>query len=185
MANRYSQIAFTSTARRNQQILGSRSFYERFDVGAETNSLLGVKETEFLQSRDSFYLATVNDDGWPYLQHRGGPVGFVGVLGENTIGFSDFRGNRQFLSMSNVEHDDRVSLFFMDYPNRRRLKIFGHMKVLDADSEQASALKDLGDYRAQVDRAFVIRVVAFDWNCPQHITPRYRLDEMELAAAGN
>ncbi|MGR8946459.1 MAG: pyridoxamine 5'-phosphate oxidase family protein [Gammaproteobacteria bacterium] len=181
MANQYAQIAFTNGVRNNQQVLGSRTFYQRFDEGETTNDVLGAKEVEFLEHRDSFYLATVNENGWPYLQHRGGPTGFVRVVDERSIGFSDFRGNRQFLSLSNAQHDDRVSLFFMDYPNRRRLKIFGHMSLALAADADTLSLQDLGTYRAKIDRTFIVKIAAFDWNCPQHITPRYSASEIELA----
>jgi hypothetical protein len=118
-------------------------------------------------------MASVSETGWPYLQHRGGPVGFMKILDEQTIGFADFRGNRQYVSLGNLTKDDRVALFFMDYPNQTRLKLLGRVQVVD--SQDSSLLKDLEieAYRARVERGLTIRVEAFDWNCPQHITPRY------------
>ena len=179
MANRYAEIAFTTGVKRTQRELGSRDFYEKFELGNPTNVFLTTKEKSFLSHRDSFYLATVNELGWPYLQHRGGPPGFVHVIDDNHIGFSDFRGNRQFLSTSNVRHDDRVSLFFMDYAERRRLKMFGHMRQLGEHEHTVIECLSVGDYRAKVERAFIIEIVAFDWNCPQHITPRFSIEEIK------
>lgn len=139
-------------------------------------------EAAFIASRDSFYMATTNSDGWPYLQHRGGPAGFLKVLGRNQLGFADFKGNRQLLSTGNLAGDDRVSLFLMDYPHRERLKILGHARVLDARENAALAdqLTPSPELRSKIERLFVIDVVSFDWNCPQYITPRYT--EAEIAA---
>ena len=178
MANRYAEIAFTAGVKEIQSALGSRDFYSKFEHGDDSNARLTDKEKSFLALRDSFYLATVNELGWPYLQHRGGPAGFVRVLDDTHIGFSDFRGNRQFLSTGNIRHDDRVSLFFMDYAARRRLKIFGYMREISTDEIDIVGRLDVGNYRAKVDRGFVIKVAAFDWNCPQHITQRYTVDEI-------
>ena len=178
MANRYAEIAFTAGVKEMQSALGSRDFYAKFEHGEDSNAVLTDKEKSFLALRDSFYLATVNELGWPYLQHRGGPAGFVRVLDDTHIGFNDFRGNRQFLSTANVLNDDRVSLFFMDYVGRRRLKIFGHMRELSAAEIDVAGQLDIGAYRAKVDRGFAIKIAAFDWNCPQHITQRYTVDEI-------
>lgn len=179
MANEYAQIAFTENVRKKQQELGSRDFYARFDEGEKSNNLLGDREIGFLAERDSFYLATVSETGWPYVQHRGGPKGFIRVLNEGTIAFSDFRGNRQFLSVSNIESNDKVSLFFMDYPNKQRLKILGRMKEVDIGDNSMLGDSGVEGYRAKVDRVLQIAVQAFDWNCPQHITPRYTSEEFE------
>ncbi len=123
MAHRFAEIAFTETVKGIQEAMGSRKSYARMEEGeVSTNHLLGPDEVSFIAARDSFYMATISETGWPYVQHRGGPVGFVRVLDEKTIGFADFRGNRQYVSVGNVMKDNRVSLFFMDYPNRRRLK---------------------------------------------------------------
>ncbi len=139
-------------------------------------------EAAFIASRDSFYMATTNSDGWPYVQHRGGPAGFLKVLGPNQLAFADFKGNRQMLSTGNLAGDDRVSLFLMDYPRRERLKILGHARVLDARENPALAdqLNPTPDQRGKVERLFVLDVVSFDWNCPQYITPRFT--EVEIAA---
>src|SRR5580704_4579240 len=142
-------------------------------------------EADFIASRDSFYMATVSETGWPYLQHRGGPPGFVKVVGSNLIGFADFKGNRQLISTGNLEVTDRVALFLMDYPNRTRLKLLGHARVLDA-RENPELLAELAPepLRNKVERLFLIQVISYDWNCAQYITPRFTAAEVEEYAAG-
>ena len=142
-------------------------------------------EADFIASRDSFYMATVSETGWPYLQHRGGPPGFVKVLGPNLIGFADFKGNRQLISTGNLETTDRAALFMMDYPHRTRLKLLGHARVLDA-RENTELLAELAPepLRNKVERLFLIQVISYDWNCPQYITPRFTAAEVEEYAAG-
>jgi len=146
---------------------------------------LGAEEAEFIARRDSIYMATVTSDGWPYIQHRGGPTGFLKVLDDQTLGFADFKGNRQLVSTGNLAASDRVSLFLMDYPRRERLKILGHARVIDAraDSALADELTPTRELRPKVERLFLIKVVSFDWNCPQHITPRYTAAEVTEAVA--
>jgi uncharacterized protein len=141
---------------------------------------LGPDETAFIASRDSFYLASVNPDGWPYLQHRGGPPGFLHVLDPHTLAFADLRGNRQLLTTGNLASEDRVSLFLMDYPQRQRLKIIGHASThsLADDPAVAARLAPAGIPAAHIERYFRIRVVGFDWNCPKYITPRYTAAEV-------
>lgn len=140
------------------------------------------QEAAFIAARDSFYLASVSQTGWPYIQHRGGPPGFLRVLDQVTLGFADYRGNRQYLSLGNIADDDRVALFLMDYPHRRRLKILAHMTAheLAAEPDLAAQLATPA-YRGAPERAFTLRLAAFDWNCPQHITPRFT--PAEIAAA--
>ena len=142
-------------------------------------------EAAFIAARDSFYMATTNSDGWPYLQHRGGPSGFLKVLGPHHLGFADFKGNRQMLTTGNLDGNDRVALFLMDYPNRERLKILGHAQVLDAreHSDIADQLTPTPELRSKIERLFLIEVVSFDWNCPQYITPRFSEAEVEQAIA--
>ena len=148
---------------------------------AGPNDCLSEREAQFIAERDTFYLATVNEDGWPYVQHRGGPPGFLRTLTPNRLAYADFRGNTQLVSVGNVASNDRASLILMDYPNRRRLKILGHMRVESADtvSEEDLAAVELPEYVAQVERIVYIDVVAFDWNCPQHITQRFTQAEFE------
>jgi len=142
-------------------------------------------EAAFIAHSDSFYMATTNSDGWPYLQHRGGPAGFLKVLGPHQLGFADFKGNRQLLSTGNLDGDDRVALFLMDYANRERLKILGHARVLDAreNANLADQLSPTPDLRSKIERLFLIEVVSFDWNCPQYITPRFTEAEVEKQIA--
>ena len=179
MGNKFQEIAFTAHVKAVQTAMGSRSAYARHEAGPVTNDRLGPSEAEFIATRDSFYLSTISATGWPYVQFRGGPQGFLRVLGDRDLGFADFRGNRQYVTTGNVATDDRVSLFLMDYPNRRRLKIFGRMRVIELrDSPDLAATLVTPNYPAVVERAFLIRVDAFDWNCPQHITPRFTEDEV-------
>lgn len=174
MGNRFAEIAFTPSVRAAQEAMGSRSNYAAIEkVGEASNGRLTPQETAFIKERDSFYISSVSETGWPYVQHRGGPPGFLKVLSTTRIGFADYRGNRQYVSVGNIAKDDRVALILVDYPHRTRLKILGHARevsVLDSDMLTQLATPS---YRARVERGFVIDVAAFDWNCPQHITPRY------------
>jgi len=180
MSAHFAQIAFTPAVKQLQEIDGSRSSYARREAGGDAPDALGVDEAQFIAERDSFHMATVSATGWPYLQHRGGPKGFLKVLDAHTLAFADFQGNRQHVSEGNLAGDDRVALILMDYANRRRLKLLGHARVVDAASEPAlAALLTEAGYRATVERVMVIRVEAFDWNCPQHITPRFSEEELE------
>jgi uncharacterized protein len=147
--------------------------------GGSAPDPLGEAEREFIAARDSFYLATVTENGWPYIQHRGGPPGFLRVLGPDLLAFADVRGNRQMLTTGNLAGSDRVALFLMDYPQRSRLKILGHARVTPAeeDPELAASLA-LPGLRA-VERIVRIAVEGFDWNCPKYITPRYTKNEVE------
>ena len=174
MTAHYMDLLFTPEVKRQQEAAGSRDSYARLAGGDEDPDVLGPKEAMFLATRDSFYVASTSASGWPYVQHRGGPPGFVKLLGETRIGFADYRGNRQYVSLGNVVTDDRVALFFMDYVRRARLKLLGRMRAVSLDDapELAAALVDEA-YGAKVERGFIIDVEAHDWNCPQHITPRY------------
>jgi len=173
MGHRFAEIAFTKSVRDVQQDSGSRSSYTSMEGGDDYNHLISEQEAQFIAARDSFYMASVSETGWPYVQHRGGPVGFMKVLDEKTIGFADFSGNRQYVSTGNFRKDNRVSLFFMDYPNQRRLKLIGRVREIELNDREQLALLEVDDYRARVERGFVVDVEGFDWNCPQHITPRY------------
>ena len=183
MAQNYIRTLFTDTARAMQEQAGSRESYARMEQGGDGSpDLLGKKEAMFLAARDSFYIASVTADGWPYVQHRGGPAGFLKLLDGNRLAFADYRGNKQYISASNLQTEPRVSLFLMDYPNQRRLKILGNAKIVQLDEDPAlvTSLID-ADYKAVPEHIYVIDVVGFDWNCPQHITPRFT--EAEVAAA--
>ncbi len=139
-------------------------------------------EADFIAIRDSFYMASVSASGWPYVQHRGGPPGFLRVLDETTLGFADYRGNRQYISLGNVATDDRVALILVDYPRRARLKVLAHLTVHDlaAEPDLAARLATPG-YRGLPERGFTLGLEAFDWNCPQHLTPRFTAAEVEEA----
>ena len=178
MAHAWHDIAFTDGVKALQEARGSRASYARFETGARRGDRIGPDEAAFIAARDSVYMASVGETGWPYIQHRGGPAGFVRVLGDRTLGFADFAGNRQYVSLGNLRHDDRVSLFFMDYVNRARLKVFGRASVVDPDETATLARLVLPEYRAKVERGLRIEVEALDWNCPQHITPRYTQAEV-------
>lgn len=179
MAHKFAEIAFTPTVRELQNDRGSRKTYARMNEGEDYNHLLSEREASFIAARDSAYMASVGETGWPYVQHRGGPVGFIKVLDERTIGFADYAGNRQYISTGNFMNNDRVSLFFMDYPNRTRLKLLGRVRIAADDDQETLARLEDANYRARIDRAFVITVEAFDWNCPQHITPRFTQAEVD------
>lgn len=180
MSSAYTAIAFTNSVKSFQEQMGSRAAYSAHEQDAVEEPDLGLYEIEFIQARDSFYLGSVGETGWPYVQHRGGPVGFLKVLDSRTIGFADYTGNRQYISTGNVTGDNRVSLFLMDYPNQTRLKLLGRVEVVTEENnpELLRQLQDL-DYRARVERGMVIHIEGFDWNCPKYITPRYTQDEVE------
>jgi hypothetical protein len=180
MSSRFAEIAFTPAVRLLQERDGSRSHYARGETAGGGAEPLGTREAAFIGARDSFYMATVGETGWPYLQHRGGPKGFLKVLDAQTLAFADFRGNRQHISEGNLAGNDRVALILVDYANRERLKLLGRARVVDAADEPALAeqLTEPG-YGAKVERVMVVRIEAYDWNCPQHITPRFSADELE------
>jgi predicted pyridoxine 5'-phosphate oxidase superfamily flavin-nucleotide-binding protein len=184
MTHQFADITFTQSVKAVQDQYGSRAQNERLHQNFGPNDQLTAREIDFITLRDTFYIATVSETGWPYVQHRGGPPGFLKVLGANQLAFADFRGNRQLISVGNVSKNDRCSLILMDYPNRRRLKILGHTRVEDSHSVDASDLAKVvcSEYKARVERVAFIDVVAFDWNCPQHITRRYTASEFEALA---
>lgn len=180
MAHKFADIMFTDAVKSIQIDYGSRKMYTRMEQGtADYNNLIGPNEAAFISARDSLYMATINETGWPYVQHRGGPVGFVKILDEKTIAMPDFRGNRQYVSVGNLTKDDRISLFFMDYPNKTRLKILGRVALVGLDKPDIITKLQMPDYRGHIERGFVIKIEAFDWNCPQHITERYTLPDIE------
>ena len=181
MGYRFLDLAATPGVRAAQEANGSGDYWAAFK-GDRPSEGFTEAERAFIAERDSFYMATVSESGWPYVQHRGGPPGFISVLDDRTLAIADFRGNRQYISVGNLSSNDRAALILMDYPRRRRLKIYAHVETRDlaADPELAARLTTPG-YRAKVERALVLHLAAFDWNCPQHITPRF--SEAELAPA--
>jgi predicted pyridoxine 5'-phosphate oxidase superfamily flavin-nucleotide-binding protein len=175
MPKKYLEIAMTPAVAAAQKQYFGRSLR----VEAESNrDPLGPDELAFISARDSFYMATVSETGWPYIQHRGGPPGFLRILDPLTLAFADYRGNRQLLSTGNLASNERVSLFLMDYPRRERLKILGYARVTEASAELVEQLAE-PDARPSVERVFFIDVVSFDWNCPKFITPRYSAAEVQ------
>ena len=176
-------IASTPGVRAAQEANGSGEFWAGFD-GDRAFDRFTPAEAAFIAERDSLYMATISESGWPYVQHRGGPPGFIRVLDEKTLAIPDFRGNRQYISTGNLATNDRAALILMDYPHRRRLKLYAHVEAKDlaADSELAAKLA-LPDYRAKVERALIMHLTAYDWNFPQHITPRFSEAELEPSLA--
>jgi len=181
MANKFHEIAFTDAVKAVQKRYGTRRHYEKLAGRPDSNDKIGDAETDFIESRDGFYLGTANDDGQPYIQFRGGRPGFLKVLDEHTIGYADFRGNLQYISVGNASENNKVSLFLMDYPRRSRLKILGEIEFYEA-AERPDLIEKLADpsYEAKVERAAIIHVKGLEWNCPQHITPRYTMDEVRV-----
>ena len=183
--SRYLDIATTPSVAAAQDKYGSAEQWARIAArgGADETTRsqrLGPAEAGFIGERDGFYLASVSETGWPYVQYRGGPTGFLTVLEPALLGFGDFRGNRQYITTGNVTANDRVSLFLMDYAHRQRLKIFGRIRIIDAADDPSLAERlTMPDYSARVERLVLIGVEAFDWNCPQHITPRFTLAELQ------
>jgi len=174
MAYEFGERVFTPAVKALQEKYGSRQLYARVERSAAEGDRLGPLEQEFVSGRDSFYVASVGASGWPYVQHRGGPKGFVRVIDEHTLAFADFRGNKQYVTTGNVTTDDRVAMIAVDYPQQVRLKILGRAEVLEGDAAAAWVERVRTDgYKAKIERVFVIHVEAFDWNCRQHITPRF------------
>ena len=180
MAMKYLDLMFTDAVCHAQ-----RQYYGRAGkiTGAPERDPLGDAEAQFIGDRDSFYLGSISESGWPYIPHRGGPTGFLRVINETTLAFVDYEGNRQLLSTGNVSVNDRVALFLMDYKNRERLKILGHARAEDArlHPELVAQVSD-ANMRSSVERLVFIDVVSFDWNCPKYITPRYSAAEVEELA---
>jgi predicted pyridoxine 5'-phosphate oxidase superfamily flavin-nucleotide-binding protein len=180
MPNAFATISFTKSVKAAQARYGSRESNKRFEISDDPRNQLGDFECEFIQARESIYMATISENGWPYVQHRGGPEGFIRVLDNRTIGFSDFKGNRQYLSVGNLSANARISLILMDYPNRRRLKLWGTTRIIhETDEADLMARLEIPNFKARVERGIVIKVEAIEWNCPQHITPRYTETEVD------
>jgi len=182
MGNQYAKTMFSPAAKRLQEQHHARAQYERLAAQGPSQSALGPDEIAFIAARDSFYIASVTEDGWPYMQHRGGPTGFLNVLDGKTLAFADFAGNKQYITTGNLATNDRVALFLMDYPHQARLKIIGHARIVElgVDPVLEARLRD-PNYPAKIERMMVIDVAAYDWNCSQHITPRFT--EQEFAHA--
>ena len=181
MANKFYDITFTPGVKAAQEHYGSRQRYEKIQSGIVQNTFLSNAEFDFIEQRDGFYMATIGEQGQPYIQFRGGRRGFLKVLDAKTLGFADFRGNLQYISVGNLRENRKAALFLMDYPNRSRLKILAEAEVKDIleAPELIEKLVD-NDYAAKIERFVILHVEAFDWNCQQHITPRYTIEEIKL-----
>lgn len=177
MRRKFTEIAFTPEVKAAQSQYGTREIYENFVQQGITEDLLTAQEIEFIQARDSFYLGTVGSNGYPYIQFRGGATGFLKIIDEKTLGFADFKGNLQYISVGNLLESDRVFLFLMDYAHRRRLKIWGRAKVI----HDAALLSELAvsNYPAEIERGIIITIEAMSWNCPQHIPLKYSEAEVK------
>ena len=179
MPNPFAEIAFTDSVRQTQEHYGTRHANERLENLDRLDELTN-NEALFISQRDGFYLATVNENGHPYVQFRGGPRGFLKVLDEKTLGYADFRGNLQYISVGNLSKNNKAALFLMDYPNQTRLKIFAEIAIIDAADDPALIERlTMPGYKAKIERAMILNVTAYDWNCPQHIAPRFTLEEIE------
>ena len=185
MGRRFAEIAFTPAVREQQSLHGSRPQYHRVETSGSPGALLGPAEQDFVRRRDGFYMASVSETGWPYIQYRGGPKGFLHPLDDHTLGFADLRGNLQYISTGNLLRNDRVALFLMDYAYQARLKILGHAEILENSPEARTWIDRLylPEKDARPERAFLIHVEAFDWNCQQHIVPRLTQEEFAEALA--
>ena len=180
MPNPFAEIAFTDSVKKTQELYGVRRANERLE-NLDRLDELTRNEVLFISQRNGFYLATVSENGHPYVQFRGGPRGFLKVLNEKTLGYADFRGNLQYISVGNLSKNNKAALFLMDYPNQSRLKVFAEIEVIDATNDPALIERlTMPDYQAKIERAMILHVEAYDWNCPQHITPRFTLEEIEL-----
>lgn len=183
MSYGFLDIAVTPSVRAAQQANGVGALWDNPGIDRPSDRLTSV-EVAFIAERDSFYMASVSETGWPYVQHRGGPAGFLRAIDDRTLAFADYRGNRQYISLGNLSANDRVALFLMDYPNRRRLKIYGRASYVDltGDPDLAGKVASPGR-RAKPERILQVRLEAFDWNCAQHIAPRFTAEEIAEAFA--
>ena len=184
MSPSFGSLVFTPAVKALQERYGSRRQNARLEGSGSALARLGPEESEFVGERDTFYMATLGSTGWPYVQHRGGPKGFLKVIDERTLAFADFRGNRQYISTGNLATDNRVALILMDYPRQLRLKILGRTEIFEGEkaSGWVETVRD-PDYKAVIERVYVIRFEAFDWNCQQYIVPRYTQEEIREAVA--
>ena len=179
MSQNFTKFAFTKSVKEAQEHHGSRKSYARIEESGD-RYVLTETEISFIETRDSFYMATVGENGWPYVQFRGGPKGFVKIFDNTTLGIADFRGNRQYISVGNINSSKKASLFLMDYPSKRRLKIWAEAEVLDTNQYPDLLVKlSLPDYEEIIERLIVFKVQAYDWNCQQHITPRFTEEEIK------
>ena len=180
MAKNFMEFAFNDSVKEVQEKYGTRAPYQKMESKGEFRNKLTWQEKGYIKNRDSFYMSSVGENGWPYLQFRGDPKGFLKVIDENTLAFADFRGNGQYISAGNFNSNKKTVLFLMDYTQQQRLKIWAEVEVFHAaDHPKLLEKVEMPDYEATIERIFIFKVQAFDWNCPQHITPRYTKEEIE------
>lgn len=179
MNKNFTQLTFTDSVKKAQEHYGTRHAYARMEQAGD-RYLLTAKEAEYIESRDSFYMATVGENGWPYVQFRGGPKGFLQVIDDTTLGYADFRGNGQYISTGNLQAHNKASLILVDYPTRQRLKLWAETSIIEAqENAELAAQLTMPGYKARIERLVILTVQAYDWNCPQHITPRYTVEEFK------
>ena len=186
MKQNFTQFAFTDSVRKEQEKYGSRTSYQRMEENGPDQSQIFQREAAHIEGMHSFYMSTVGENGWPYVQFRGGPKGFLKVIDSQTIGYADFRGNMQYISTGNIRATKKAALILLDYPTKTRLKIWAETEILDP--EKHPKLRDqlvLTDYKAKIERLVIFSIKSFDWNCPQHITPKYTLDELKELMKSN
>jgi uncharacterized protein len=179
MAHQFSTLTFTPNVADVQREMGSRPANEKLNQLAPANDAFGPDEQTFISARDGFYIATVGETGWPYLQFRGGPIGFLHILDDRTLAYADITGNRQYITTGNLRSNPRAALFFMDYPNQTRLKVLGNVELIPWKQAPEWKSKLLIPERGRPERVVLIHLAAFDWNCPQNITPRWTLEELQ------
>jgi len=173
-----SDIAFSSTVKKVQQENGSRSSYAKMEQGVGWQNSVDQRLSNFIEQRDSLYFGTANAEGQPYIQHRGGPKGFLKVLDDKTLAFADYSGNMQYITVGTLRENNKAYIFLIDYPTRTRMKIWGTAKVVEDDAELLAQLHS-SDYKAKLERAIVFTVEAWDVNCPQHIQQRFTMEELQ------
>ncbi|MBD6618857.1 pyridoxamine 5'-phosphate oxidase family protein [Komarekiella sp. 'clone 1'] len=182
MPRKFTQLAFTPAVKAAQEQRGSRQTYARFEKNGLDNDTITPQIGEFIAQMDGFYLGTVSSNGYPYIQFRGGQPGFLKVLDDKTLGFADFKGNVQYVSVGNLSENDKAFLFLMDYRDRKRLKIWGRARYIEKDDQLIERLK-VPNYEAEIERVILFQVEAWDWNCPQHIPVRYSEQEVAVLQA--
>ena len=183
MPNVYHEIAFTPAVKALQEVQGSREIYAKYEASPKRmkTELTGA-EGSYLRERDSFYMSSVSETGWPYMQHRGGPAGFIKTLSAEEFGWAEYFGNRQYITTGNISGNDRVALFFIDYASKTRLKIYGHARVIGPDDPELDRLRE-GSGDIVVERGMIVKVASYEWNCPKYITERYTKPEVQQALA--
>lgn len=183
MAKNFASLAFTDAVKEMQKKMGSRKSYARMERETYVDGLT-ENEIDFIVQRDSFYMASIGENVFPYIQHCGGPKGFVKVLDAKRIGFIDFKGNVQYISVGNIATNNNVALIMVDYPGRTRLKILAKAEIVELKNDDSLfEFLDLGEYKFRPERMMVLHIETYDWNCPQHITPRYTVEDIEAAFA--